>query len=119
MIERFADLNPDIKLTIVEHRNDRWRDDTLQVDSMTLNNGEGVEPGYEPEWWRHEPDLAIWWECCHGAVQVRGKPADAPQGYYMDREHTQPMPACLRPACVRYGKSGKFIFFCRSASAVA
>ena len=104
MIERFADLNPDIKVTIVEHGNDRWRDDTLQVNSTTLNDGEGVEPGYEPEWWKHEPDSAIWWECSHGAAQVRGKPADTPRGYYMDHEHTQPMPACRRPACVRYGR---------------
>ena len=29
MIERFADLNPDIKVTIVEHGYGRWRDDAL------------------------------------------------------------------------------------------
>ena len=104
MIRRFANLNPDMKVTIVEYGSGQGQAKMICVGNATVANAEDVEPEYRAEWWKHEPDAAIWWECPHGNTQVRGSPGPAPEGYYMDSEHTIPTPACHRPACVRYGK---------------
>ena len=60
MIERFADLNPDTKVTIVEYGNSRWQDRMIRVGSAAVNSTEDVEPGYRSEWSKHEPDAVIW-----------------------------------------------------------
>ena len=100
MIQRFASLNPDMKVIIVEKGGQA---NMICVGSMTAHSKD-VEPGYQAEWWKHEPEAAIWWECPHGLVQVRGSLGPAPEGYYLDSEHTVHTPACRKPACVRYGK---------------
>ena len=97
LIERFADQNPQIDVYLVTH-GEQQRQSHGPIHAGCITTEELPE-----SYWRTDPKSCIFWQCSHGAVQIRGHATTSPEGYFMDEDETIPMPRCTRPSCIRYG----------------